>query len=238
MGNGLKAAAYCVAAATWLMAGGSPARSDKLDQTADRNSAPAAAATPRPERPAFRASDYFPIAPDPVGRGCDATGISESKDEWYSRHLRAAGEPSLFEAPPSPRPAGAATYRFTWLRTFHHPVVIRVEVERDGRARLIATELSGYGGYDPGKIARRMERKLSSDEARRLGSALAATRLLTWPARDCHGLLGIDGSQWIVEARDRAGYHLVDRWSPESGPMREVGQLMLGLTGWQYGEVY
>jgi hypothetical protein len=238
MGNGLKAAEYCVAMASWLLAGGSPARSDKPEHAVDRNSAPAAAGVPRPEKPAFRASGYFPIAPEPAGRGCDATGISESKDEWYSRHLRAAGEPSLFEAPRSPRPAGAATYRFTWLRTFHHPVVIRVEVERGRRARLVAKELSGHGGYDPGEITRHVERKLSPDEARRLGSVLAATRLLTWPARDCHGLLGLDGSQWIVEARDRTGYHLVDRWSPEGGPIREVGELMLRLTGWQYGEVY
>jgi hypothetical protein len=117
-------------------------------------------------------------------------------------------------------------------------VVIRVEVERGRGARLIAKELSGHGGYGPGEISRHLERKLSPDEARRLDSALARTRLLTWPARDCSGLLGIDGSQWIVEALDRTGYRLVDRWSPERGPMRDVGELMLGLTGWQYGEVY
>jgi hypothetical protein len=229
-------AAVGLLAASWLLSGGSASLPEEPRQGIE--SAAATAAGPAPKRTAFAASGYFPIAADPAGRGCDPTGISESKDEWYSKHLRAAGEPSLFEASRSPRPASVATYRFTWLRTFHHPVVIRVEVGRGRGARLIAKELSGYGGYGPGEVRRHRERKLSPDEARRLGSALARTRLLTWPARDCNGLLGVDGSQWIVEARDRTGYHLVDRWSPERGPVREVGELMLGLTGWQYGEVY
>jgi hypothetical protein len=231
-------AAVSLLLASCLLFGCSPALPDKPKQGVKQVAATAAEPAPEPKKPAVASSGYFPTVADSAGARCDPEGISESHDQWYSKHLRAAGEPSLFEASRSPRPPGAATYRFTWLRSFHHPVVIRVETGSNGEARLIAKELSGHGGYGPGEIRRHMQRKLSPDETRRLGSALAATRLLTWPARDCSGIIGLDGAHWIVEARDRTGYHLVDRWSPERGPMREVGELMLGLTGWQYGDVY
>jgi hypothetical protein len=62
------------------------------------------------------AKNYFPPgALDPSKADSD-----NFINGWYSNHLRAMSEPIL-------KPAqGTRTYRFTWLRTFHHPVAVRI----------------------------------------------------------------------------------------------------------------
>jgi hypothetical protein len=57
--------------------------------------------------------------------------------EWYSMHLRAMGEPSLSCGLPSEE----EVYRFLWLRTFHHPIAVRIVRTADG-AKLDVTELA------------------------------------------------------------------------------------------------
>ena len=43
------------------------------------------------------------------------------------------------------------------------------------------------------------------------------------------------GSEWIIEGvTDR--YRVVTRWTPESGPVRAIGEQFLSLTGWKYSQ--
>ena len=54
-------------------------------------------------------------------------------------------------------------YRFLWLRTFDHPIFVRVE--RDTYSfDLIAREFDGKGGYEPGKPSRKDEFSITQDE--------------------------------------------------------------------------
>src|ERR1035438_1108583 len=46
--------------------------------------------------------------------------------------------------------ASKQSYRFLWLRTFHHPVSARLEVAKDGAAQLFVKVLNGQGGYEIG----------------------------------------------------------------------------------------
>ena len=42
---------------------------------------------------------------------------------------------------------------------------------------------------------------------------------------------GLDGSQWIIEGIQNGRYHIEDKWSPETGPIRDLGLAMvLGLA--------
>jgi hypothetical protein len=179
---------------------------------------------------------YFPEALSKTTLRCGLLGsgarrevLSDFVAEWYGRHLRAAGEAPLFEAT---RP----TLRFTWLRTFHAPVVIRLDTAADGTVTMTATELSGQGGYEPGTVARRIERSLSAAEAAALKRVVEETAVLQQAPRTCD--LGLDGAQWIVEAAGPGGYRFVDRQSPERGPVRVFGLHLIGLTGWTYENVY
>lgn len=170
--------------------------------------------------------------------------MDDFRSSWYSSHLRAAREPRIGGAAPAHEVDGLGVLRFTWLRTFHAPVMARVEARTDDGLRLTATELSGAGGYDPGRISRQVERRLSADEAGQLIALLNQTRVLDLPSsNDCpveeNGDLIIhgDGAQWIIEANGPAGYRYVDRWSAD-GPVRDLGLHLLGLTGWTYDRVY
>lgn len=157
--------------------------------------------------------------------------------EWYSKHLAAMGEPSLVEAASHSQ----TVVRFLWLRTFHQPVAVRVQVADDA-IRLVATRLSGMGGYDPGVVESRTERALTGDEWRRLEEALRDAAFETIPAEV--RTLGADGSQWIVEQAKDGVYRVVDRWSPDragaDAPFRVACETFLALAEEQLvtGTVY
>jgi hypothetical protein len=160
--------------------------------------------------------------------------VSETEDGWYSRIWDAAEEPSLHEVSSQLAP-GHSSIRFTWLPTFDHPVIVRLI--RNGRAvTLEARMLSGQGGYGAGEVSRSISRALTSVEIQRLEAVLASTSVLEQAPTLCD--IGLDGSQWIVEGADEQGYRFINRWSPNEGPVREFGMVMLDLTGWQFAEIY
>jgi hypothetical protein len=185
--------------------------------------------------------DYFPPSlGEPSlscrwGEGRLQPILSDFERRWYSHALSIAGEPSLFLESKRPTP-GARSLRFTWLPSFHHPVIVRIETAPSGQARLLAASLSGAGGYDPGTSERRIDRMLTSEESRRLGAILAQARLFQLPLKVCDG--GCDGAEWIFEGVDESGYHYLDRWSPEKGAPHKVGLFLLSLTGWQLEMIY
>src|SRR5882757_8829431 len=74
--------------------------------------------------PSF-AKPSVPCTPDP--RHGLIPIVSDFEAKWYSGQLSAAQEPSLYEAAQGNRQSIGSTVRFTWLRTFHSPVMVRVE---------------------------------------------------------------------------------------------------------------
>ncbi len=50
------------------------------------------------------------------------------------------------------------------------------------------------------------------------------------PTEETAGVIGMDGARWIVEGVKAGRYHLVDRWSPKDGAVREFGLLLVGLS--------
>jgi len=145
---------------------------------------------------------------------------------WYSDELRKMLEPSL-----SCGHARGDTFRFTWLRSFHPPVAVRVFAGSKS-AELVAIQMSGSGGYAPAAAVDQLHRALSSSEWNDLNNALAQSDFWNLPA--WHGPGGLDGAQWIVEGRVGSRYHIVDRWSPESGNYRDLGLLFLKLSKFSF----
>jgi hypothetical protein len=79
-------------------------------------------------------------------------------NNWYSMQLYKLGEPVLFS-----NVSKKEIYRFTWLRTFHHPIAIRVE--KNGTVYTLYWKMcDGAGGYDSGKLIVSMSRPLSKKE--------------------------------------------------------------------------
>lgn len=166
----------------------------------------------------------------------DAPVLDAIYADWFGTHLRAAHEVSLSQPPRSEVPSPTLSIRLTWLRSFHAPIIVRVDEISDGEFRLTAKRLSGKGGYGPGGIADSRVRALTSIEAATVRRTLAATDLFAIMPVGCAG--GVDGAEWLLEARDAKRYHLARRWSPVGGPVREVGDLLLSFTGWSLDPIY
>jgi hypothetical protein len=164
--------------------------------------------------PPARSFNYFP-----------ATMVDEFRAQWYGGFLDAFNEPSLWERS---QKSPDQSYRFTWLRTFDHPVVIRIDVRPDGICELTGKVGLGSGGYDPGMLIRNDTRPLTKQQSEWFLNEVA---LKFWTAPQVQAKPGgVDGSQWIIEGVENGRYQVEDRWSPDTGPIRELGLAMIGLA--------
>jgi hypothetical protein len=154
--------------------------------------------------------NYFPAT---------AFGDLKSSQEWialYSKYLEAFDEPTLFDGSWS---GLSQSYRFLWLRSFHNPVSVRLDVRGDGTG--IVTIKVGEGP------------RASADKRRVQNTTLALTKREVdsfldqieakgfWrlpPQED--PVSGPDGARWILEGRTGGQYHVVHRWTPKSGAVR------------------
>lgn len=129
-------------------------------------------------------------------------------------------------------------YRFLWLRTWDHPIAIRI-FRRGDRYGLAAVLLSGSGGYGPGTLSRRVTKNLSRAQWQRFIAALDQTRF--WQATTTiDDTLGNDGAQWIIEGRREGRYHYVDRWggADRVEAVRPLGEMLIEFSELQVGNVY
>ena len=160
---------------------------------------------------------FFPtgvFAPDEVNE-------DSIRSQRYSEQLTALQEPSLFE---SKQDDTAQSYRFLWLRTFHHPVAVRVLIHADGSGTLVTKMGDGMGGYEPGNLIVDKTELLPADRVKKFSEELQHLGYWTLPGLPGRETtVGTDGARWVIEGVRGGTYHLVDRWSPENGPVRELG---------------
>lgn len=144
--------------------------------------------------------------------------------DWYSKHLLAMKEPILNKL------TGVNIYRFTWLRTFHKPIVIRLE-KSDKKVTLIWKVNDGKGGYDPGKIIIEDKKDLRIDIWDEFEITLESANF--WNLKPVNDIT-IDGSHWILEGKIGNDYHLVERFL--GGEIKEACLKLLKFTGMQIDE--
>jgi hypothetical protein len=107
----------------------------------------------------------------------------------------------------------ATAYRFLWLRTFHHPIALRVVIAPDGTADLIAKVSDGAGGYGPPPLIENQTKKLSGTEVADLLEQVNHANFWKLPTEEKRSLLSfeMDGARWILEAVQDGNYHVVDK---------------------------
>lgn len=152
--------------------------------------------------------------------------------DWYSKQLLAMHEQPLF-----PPQSNIQVYRFTWLRTFHNPMSFRLVINSDGSASLFVKRANGAGGYDPGQLDLDKTLPISSADTSKLLSDLVRMEFWNMPSYVEAGR-GFDGSHWIVEGVSNGLYHVVDRWSPNSGLFHDWAVGLIGLSGENVGDIY
>ncbi len=162
--------------------------------------------------------------------------LADFEADWFAGELRQFAEPSLYLISLEPTGSRPKTLRFTWIPSFHDPIVVRIETAVTGEAMLTAKLRPGGAGFFGGET-RYLERRLTHDESQAIENMIRDGQLLNQAAKDCR--MGLDAAQWIVEATDGPqGYVFVARWSPDAGPVRDFGLAMIGLTGWHMEPVY
>ncbi len=139
---------------------------------------------------------------------------------WYSKHLEALQEPVLNDS------VQGQIYRFTYLRTFDNPIVIRIE-NKEGNISIYWKVSDGAGGYDPGKITINKSKELTIKEWELIENKINSIGFWELPAV-YDDILGTDGSQWILEGKISEKYHVVDRWC--GGEISSVCKELLELT--------
>jgi len=142
------------------------------------------------------------------------------KINWYSSHLLAMDEPVLIDTLPT------KIYRFTYLRTFDNPIVIRLENLND-TVSLHWKVSDGKGGYEPGEIIINKSKELTTTEWDYFESKIKSLGFWELPTLETD-IGGQDGSQWILEGKYLGKYKVVDRWS--GGEIKRVCKELLNLT--------
>lgn len=140
---------------------------------------------------------------------------------WYTGQLKALREPSMLQL----SKARAHAYRFLWLRTFDNPVAVRLDVGEDGTSLLTVKVTDGMSGYWPGVLVKDETRKLDGQRTEWFLDQVERVKFWTLPTSDDRR--GCDGAEWVLEAAKDGRYKLVVRWSPETGPVRDLGLVML-----------
>jgi hypothetical protein len=170
--------------------------------------------------------DFFP-----KGAFGDYSNVDDIVRKWYIKQLRGLEETSLY--PPS---TDKEVYRFTWLRTFHNPMVFKITVLGNGSGTLTVKRANGAGGYEPGLIDLRKDIALSNAQVDELKKGLSD--MSYWEKPSKLETMGMDGAQWIVEANANGKYKIVDRWSGSDPAVQAWGIQLIDLSGADVGDVY
>jgi hypothetical protein len=183
-------------------------------------------------QPRVQATSAAVADPAAAGIPCSAddahlfpTAALQQREGWYGKHLRAADEGRLCSLPPGTTEA----YRFIWLRTFHPPIIVRVEQREDTHV-LIAKQLDGAGGYEPGRMVVNRTVPLRPEQWVRLRALLDSAAFWSPSGRSRDTSPGLDGAQWVLEGVREGHYRAFDYWTPgDTGPERHVRRVGLHL---------
>ena len=93
---------------------------------------------------------------------------------------------------------------------------------------MVAKELDGAGGYDPGKLIKSNVYSMSKESYKSLWMQIE--KIGFWNMPTSKQELGCDGARWILEGYKGEKYHIVDRWSSPKSSFHELGKHIMRLA--------
>lgn len=167
---------------------------------------------------------YFPLKQAGQDSTENANALDTPTNTWYSRMLSVMKEPILVDCEDD-----IEAYRFTWLRTFHKPIMVRIQKAKDN-ITLSAKMLSGAGGYDPGQIIFDTTFTITVRDWNKFQSMLKKINFWQLPVET--DFRGLDGAEWILEGSTKDDYHFTIRWTPgEASDYGKCCSQLLSLSG-------
>jgi hypothetical protein len=138
------------------------------------------------------------------------------------------------------------SYRFVYMRTFHHPIAVRVEVNPDGTGTVFVKETSGQGGYEMGRLIRSKKITVNPEMMNEVLEEIQKSNFWneTLEEKPAENEIQLDGAEWTFEGAKNGKYHAVSRWSPDCDRARAFKRLgttflfYLGNLRIPYTQVY
>lgn len=155
---------------------------------------------------ATRSKLYFPLYRESQSKSANSNALDTFVNLWYSNVLSEFKEPNLYTYSGEDN-----IYRFTWLRSFHNPVVIRFQKHGD-EYNLVTKEMIDNQGYIPNEFVVNTNRSLSVLSWYNWEVKLGRSNFWNRVALDPESRPN-DGADWILEAKVNARYHFVSRYS-------------------------
>jgi hypothetical protein len=161
-----------------------------------------------------------------VGKGgTEVNLVRANVNPYYSWMLYKFNEPVLKDYHGSKE-----VYRFTWLRSFNHPVVVRVEKHAE-IISISGNVSNGAGGFGPGEIIFDTTFSGTLEHIDTISGILSSAGFWSLDTESKDNI-GLDGSKWIIEAYKNHQYHVVVRWSPAKGiAFRRIGEYLISISG-------
>lgn len=154
-------------------------------------------------------------------------GTGNYSDQWYSKQLAALGEQNL--------KSYHHAYRFTYIPSFSAPFTVRIEIADEGTSDLTFTCSDDVISPNGGDIFKTFQVVLDNGQTNKLLAAMQDSGFWDMPTKDER--IGLDGSEWIIEGVKDGTYHIVNRWTPEKGPIYDLGNTFVRLCGPQFVEI-
>ena len=164
---------------------------------------------------------------------CDTTvnylfDIEHSKEfyaGWNTEQLIGLKEPCLYNRSLE---ENTVAYRFTWLRTFHNPISIRLE-KNEKNIILYWKVGKGAGGYDPKGLKTGGKRNLTEKEWNEFMDFFNNTNFNNLPNITCMPMC--DGATWTLEYKTKDNFKAYQTNIPEANKtFRECCLFLLKLT--------
>jgi len=182
-------------------------------------------------------NDYFPYWYFIEGKNYIVSYYNLLFEVWMSSRavsyrttqLKALKEPGLYTIPVS---SGTTVYRFTWLRSFHHPISIRLE-QTGNEYILYWKEGKGLGGYAPKGLKLSGRKRLKPAQGKKCVQLINSMQLDSLPNN--HEALMFDGASWLLERKTADGYKAFQTDEPNQ-EFNDLGRYLLKCTNIRVNE--
>ena len=140
--------------------------------------------------------------------------VDDMHQQWFGSQLHAMKEPVLGKR--VTQQTGITELRVLCLPTWGHGVAVRYTFD-DGAATRRAVELTGNGGYAPGKIAIDRTTSMLREETATLLASLDASGFWSMPVEEDTDIVVMDGTMVVVEAVRDGAHRVIARPEPGAG---------------------
>jgi hypothetical protein len=166
---------------------------------------------------------YFPLKRNSQNAIANIHSLDTSLNKWYSARLSDFKEPDIYTYSGKDE-----IYRFTWLRSFDNPVVIRFQ-KHENTYILYTKEMLDNGGYIPQEIKTDTKQEMTIFEWGTFKHKIDDFYFWNIVPNDPEPRPN-DGAEWILEGASKNKYHFIARTSPVDNKYKACCKYLIFLS--------